>query len=224
MLSLAEPNLTLPVPCLVYGCTRRSRPAHSASAATTPCALQTLRGASTCCAQISVYSVRGRQRPLEAQHKSAGDLRQHQGPHPAAATRRGPCGSRGEGVLPRWFITADAEASRRWLNRRHQLLNRRLTATLKRMPSVFILNPDHRFLDAAKAPKKHLFAGDGYHLSAGEGVEELAEILVRSLEKVYGPGILASFSRVPTRHIIYACHHCGTKGHVNGDCYECCRP
>ncbi|XP_077493270.1 uncharacterized protein LOC144104248 [Amblyomma americanum] len=51
------------------------------------------------------------------------------------------------------------------------------------MPSVFILNPDHCFLDAAKAPKKHLFAGDGYHLSAGEGLEELAEILVRSLEK-----------------------------------------
>ncbi|XP_077485469.1 uncharacterized protein LOC144095678 [Amblyomma americanum] len=44
-------------------------------------------------------------------------------------------------VLPRWFITTDAEVSRSWLNRRH-LLNRKLTATLKRMPSVFILNPD----------------------------------------------------------------------------------
>ncbi|XP_077507099.1 uncharacterized protein LOC144116257 [Amblyomma americanum] len=126
-------------------------------------------------------------------------------------------------VLPRWFITADAEVSRTWLNRRH-LLNRKLTATLKRMPSVFILNPGHRFLDARKFPKRHLFGADGYHLSAGEGVEELAEILVRSLEKVYGPGILAPFSRVPTRHIINACHHCGTKGHVNGDCYEYCRP
>ncbi|XP_077519876.1 uncharacterized protein LOC144129633 [Amblyomma americanum] len=131
-------------------------------------------------------------------------------------------------VLPRWFITADAEVSRSWLNRRH-LLNRKLSATLKRMPSVFILNPDvstdmlHRFLDASKLPKRHLFGADGYHLS-GEGVKELAEILVRSLEKVYGPGILAPFSRVPTRHIINACHHCGTKGHVNGDCYEYCRP
>ncbi|XP_077501655.1 uncharacterized protein LOC144112701 isoform X1 [Amblyomma americanum] len=82
----------------------------------------------------------------------------------------------------------------------------------------------HRFLGAAKAPKRHLFAGDGYHLSAGEGVEELAEILVRSLEKIHGPGILAPFSRVPTRHIIYACHHCGTKGHVNENRYEYCRP
>ncbi|XP_077498779.1 uncharacterized protein LOC144109887 [Amblyomma americanum] len=89
-------------------------------------------------------------------------------------------------VLPRWFITADAEVSRSWLNRRH-LLNRKLTVTLKRMPSVFILNPDHRFLDARKLSKRHLFGADGYHLSAGEGVEELAEILVRSLEKVYGP-------------------------------------
>ncbi|XP_077498904.1 uncharacterized protein LOC144109975 isoform X2 [Amblyomma americanum] len=94
-------------------------------------------------------------------------------------------------VLPRWFITEDAE---------------------------------HRFLDARKFPKRHLFGADGYHLSAGEGVEELAEILVRSLEKVYGPGIAAPFSRVPTRHMINACHHCGTKGHVNGDCYEYCRP
>ncbi|XP_077501656.1 uncharacterized protein LOC144112701 isoform X2 [Amblyomma americanum] len=89
----------------------------------------------------------------------------------------------------------------------------------------FILkNMKHRFLGAAKAPKRHLFAGDGYHLSAGEGVEELAEILVRSLEKIHGPGILAPFSRVPTRHIIYACHHCGTKGHVNENRYEYCRP
>ncbi|XP_077502537.1 uncharacterized protein LOC144113360 [Amblyomma americanum] len=117
-------------------------PAHSASVATTPCALQALCGASTWCAQTSVYSLRGRQRPLKAQHKSAGDLRQHQGPRPAAATRRGPCGSCGEGVVPCWFITADAKVSRRWLNRRHQLLNRKLTATVKRMPSVFILNPD----------------------------------------------------------------------------------
>ncbi|XP_077513186.1 uncharacterized protein LOC144124425 isoform X2 [Amblyomma americanum] len=90
-------------------------------------------------------------------------------------------------VLPRCFASTDAEASLR-------LLNRKLTAALKRMPCVGILNPDHRFLDAVKAPKRHLFAADGYHLSAGEGIEELAEVFVRGLAKFYGAGILTPFS------------------------------
>ncbi|XP_077506702.1 uncharacterized protein LOC144115943 [Amblyomma americanum] len=120
-------------------------------------------------------------------------------------------------VLPRCFASTDAEASRR-------LLNRNLTAALKRMPCVGILNPDHRFLDAMKAPKRHLFAADGYHLSADEGIEELAEVFVRGLAKFYGAGILAPFSGAPARYIIHQCHQCGSKGHWHGDCYEYCRP
>ncbi|XP_077520925.1 uncharacterized protein LOC144132405 isoform X4 [Amblyomma americanum] len=93
-------------------------------------------------------------------------------------------------VLPRCFASTDAEASLR-------LLNRKLTAALKRMPCVGILNPDHRLLDAMKAPKRHLFATDGHHLSAGEAIEELAEVFVRGLAKFYGAGILAPFSGAP---------------------------
>ncbi|XP_077501325.1 uncharacterized protein LOC144112340 [Amblyomma americanum] len=116
------------------------------------------------------------------------------------------------------------------------------------MPCVGILNPDrasanggvypqilicsypsksnfqHRFLDAMKAPKRHLFAADGYHLSAGEGIEELAEVFVRGLAKFYGAAILAPFSDAPARYIIHQCHQCGSKGHRHGDCYEYCRP
>ncbi|KAK8787277.1 hypothetical protein V5799_022954 [Amblyomma americanum] len=36
--------------------------------------------------------------PNQFQMTVQGDLRQHQGPRPAAATRRGPCGPRGEGA------------------------------------------------------------------------------------------------------------------------------
>ncbi|XP_077520927.1 uncharacterized protein LOC144132405 isoform X5 [Amblyomma americanum] len=96
-------------------------------------------------------------------------------------------------VLPRCFASTDAEASLR-------LLNRKLTAALKRMPCVGILNPDHRLLDAMKAPKRHLFATDGHHLSAGEAIEELAEVFVRGLAKFYGAGILAPFSGAPARN------------------------
>ncbi|XP_077510894.1 uncharacterized protein LOC144121522 isoform X6 [Amblyomma americanum] len=77
----------------------------------------------------------------------------------------------------------------------------------------------HGFLDAMKAPKRHLIATDGYYLSAGKGIQELAEVFVRGLAKFYGVDILAPFSGAPARYIIHWCHHCGSKGHRHGDCF-----
>ncbi|XP_077500133.1 uncharacterized protein LOC144110937 [Amblyomma americanum] len=48
----------------------------------------------------------------------------------------------------------------RFEDRRRRHLNRRLTATMKRLSGVHVLNHEHRFLDASGEPMLSLFAAD----------------------------------------------------------------
>ncbi|XP_077518339.1 uncharacterized protein LOC144128649 [Amblyomma americanum] len=53
--------------------------------------------------------------------------------------------------------------------RRH--LNRRLTATMKRLSGVHVLNHEHRFLGASGEPMLSLFAADRYHVARRQGID-----------------------------------------------------
>ncbi|KAL3189889.1 hypothetical protein MRX96_020234 [Rhipicephalus microplus] len=82
-------------------------------------------------------------------------------------------------VLPRCFNPEDADAERN--KKKARLLNHKLTATLKRWPSVRILNAEHRYLNYSKEPRRALFAFDGYHVDRAQGINQLAKIIVASL-------------------------------------------
>ncbi|XP_077522971.1 uncharacterized protein LOC144133700 [Amblyomma americanum] len=57
----------------------------------------------------------------------------------------------------------------RFEDRRRRHLNRRLTATMKRLSGVHVLNHEHRFLDASGEPMLSLFAADRYHVARRHG-------------------------------------------------------
>ncbi|KAL3219358.1 hypothetical protein MRX96_030501 [Rhipicephalus microplus] len=57
-------------------------------------------------------------------------------------------------VLPRCFNPEDADAER--YKKKARLLNRKLTATLKRWPCVRILNAELRFFNYSKEPRRAL--------------------------------------------------------------------
>ncbi|XP_077548568.1 uncharacterized protein LOC144161861 [Haemaphysalis longicornis] len=121
-------------------------------------------------------------------------------------------------VLPRCSASAVAESKRR-------ALNRNLTRALKRMPDVFILNPEHKFLDALKKPKRFLLAVDGYHLNRFGGIKEMAEIMVKALSRKYGRSILLPGRPVlHRRYKVCQCGRCRAKGHSTGDCVAYCSP
>ncbi|XP_077547684.1 uncharacterized protein LOC144159874 [Haemaphysalis longicornis] len=121
-------------------------------------------------------------------------------------------------VLPRCFQSASAGSTRR-------LLNRKLTATPKRMRGVYILNAEHRFLNATKQPKRSLFAADGYHVSRDRGIDEMSAILVKALARRYGRGILSPDRAAPgAKYTFSRCVRCGAKGHERNDCLQYCSP
>ncbi|KAL3193780.1 hypothetical protein MRX96_000077 [Rhipicephalus microplus] len=82
-------------------------------------------------------------------------------------------------VLSRCFHPEDADAERN--KKKARLLNRKLTATLERWPSVRILNAEHRFLDYSKEPRRALFTFDGYNVDRARGINQLAKIIVAFL-------------------------------------------
>ncbi|XP_075740649.1 uncharacterized protein LOC142786844 isoform X2 [Rhipicephalus microplus] len=82
-------------------------------------------------------------------------------------------------VLPRCFNPEDADAERN--KKKARLLNRTLTATLKRWSWVRILNAEHRFLNNSREPRRAHFAFDGYHVDRARGINQLAKIIVTSL-------------------------------------------
>ncbi|KAL1436474.1 hypothetical protein MTO96_049705 [Rhipicephalus appendiculatus] len=122
-------------------------------------------------------------------------------------------------VLPRCYSPEDTDAVRK--RQKACLLNRKLTATFKRLPCVRILNAEHRFLNSAKEPRRGLFAYDGYHVSRGQGIDQLAKIIVSALARDFGPGI-RSFGRSEpgVSYRVLKCSHCNTKGHQSCECSQ----
>ncbi|XP_077535159.1 uncharacterized protein LOC144147018 isoform X2 [Haemaphysalis longicornis] len=121
-------------------------------------------------------------------------------------------------VLPRCSASAVAESKRR-------TLNRNLTRALKRMPDVFILNPEHKFMDSLEKPKRFLLAVDGYHLNRLGGIKEMAEIMVKALCRKYGRSILLPGRPIlHRRYKVCQCDRCRAKGHSTGECVAYCSP
>ncbi|XP_077511713.1 uncharacterized protein LOC144122070 [Amblyomma americanum] len=75
-------------------------------------------------------------------------------------------------VLPRHF---DEPRKAQFEDRRRRQLNRRLSATLKRLSGVHILNPEHRFLDVSGKPMLSLFAADRYHVARDRGIDQMSD-------------------------------------------------
>ncbi|XP_077484989.1 uncharacterized protein LOC144095056 [Amblyomma americanum] len=119
-------------------------------------------------------------------------------------------------VLPRHF---DEPRKAQFEVRRRRQLNRRLSATLKRLSGVHILNPEHRFLDASGKPMLSLFAADRYHVARDRGIDQMSKIIVAALVKIYGPGIAsASRARPGEVYVVHRCRRCGAKGHKTDHC------
>ncbi|KAH6921044.1 hypothetical protein HPB50_027967 [Hyalomma asiaticum] len=122
-------------------------------------------------------------------------------------------------VLPRCYHAEDTDAGRK--AHKQRLLNRKVTATLKRLPRVRILNAEHRFLDAAKRPRRNFFAYDGYHVHRCQGINQLSKILVSSLVRDFGQEIKSSAHSEPgSRYRVLNCCHCTTKGHKSFECFS----
>ncbi|XP_077484194.1 uncharacterized protein LOC144094146 [Amblyomma americanum] len=68
----------------------------------------------------------------------------------------------------------------RFKDRRRRHLNRRLTATMKRLSGVHVLNHEHRFLDASGEPMLSLFAADRYHVARRQGIDPSAHLFLCS--------------------------------------------
>ncbi|KAL3192626.1 hypothetical protein MRX96_058848 [Rhipicephalus microplus] len=120
-------------------------------------------------------------------------------------------------VLPRCFNPEDADAER--IKKKSRLLNRKLTATLKRWPCVRILNAEHRFLNYSKEPRRALFAFDGYHVDRAQGINQLAKIIVASLVRDFGLGIQSHGRSEPgARYRVLKCSHWNTKGNKSWEC------
>ncbi|XP_077489716.1 uncharacterized protein LOC144100751 [Amblyomma americanum] len=125
-------------------------------------------------------------------------------------------------VLPRHF---DEPRKAQFEDRRRRQLNRRLSATLKRLSGVHILNPEHRFLDASGKPMLSLFAADRYHVARDRGIDQMSKIIVAALVKIYGPGIAsASRARPGEVYVVHRCRRCGAKGHKTDHCWAYCSP
>ncbi|XP_077536296.1 uncharacterized protein LOC144148656 [Haemaphysalis longicornis] len=93
------------------------------------------------------------------------------------------------------------------------------------MRDVYILNAEHRFLNATKQPKRSLFAADGYHVSRDRGIDEISAILVKALARRYGRGILSPERAAPgAKYTFSRCVRCGAKGHERNDCLQYCSP
>ncbi|XP_077501755.1 uncharacterized protein LOC144112813 [Amblyomma americanum] len=106
----------------------------------------------------------------------------------------------------------------RFEDRRRRHLNRRLTATMKRLSGVHVLNHEHRFLDASGEPMLSLFAAD-------RGIDQMSKIIVAALVKIYGPGIAsASRARPGEVYVVHRCRRCGAKGHKTDHCWAYCSP
>ncbi|XP_075529501.1 uncharacterized protein LOC142560956 [Dermacentor variabilis] len=124
-------------------------------------------------------------------------------------------------VLPRCLEGADAEQKMK----KRRLLNRKLTATLKRMPCLRILNPEHRFLNASKKPRRPMFADDGYHVHRGRGIDQLAKIVVNGLAQQFGHCVKSPARAEPgALYKAVKCCFCNTKGHKSYECMKFCRP
>ncbi|XP_077485637.1 uncharacterized protein LOC144096675 [Amblyomma americanum] len=120
-------------------------------------------------------------------------------------------------VLPRHF---DEPRKAQFEDRRRRQLNRRLSATLKRLSGVHILNPEHRFLDASGKPMLSLFAADRYHVARDRGIDQMSKIIVAALVRIYGPGIAsASRARPGEVYVVHRCRRCGAKGHKTDHCW-----
>ncbi|XP_077491328.1 uncharacterized protein LOC144101962 [Amblyomma americanum] len=125
-------------------------------------------------------------------------------------------------VLPRHF---DEPRKAQFEDRRRRQLNRRLSATLKRLSGVHILNPEHRFLDASGKPMLSLFAADRYHVARDRGIDQMSKIIVAALVKIYGPGIASvSRARPGEVYVVHRCRRCGVKGHKTNHCWAYCSP
>ncbi|XP_077493584.1 uncharacterized protein LOC144104453 isoform X1 [Amblyomma americanum] len=106
----------------------------------------------------------------------------------------------------------------RFEDRRRRHLNRRLTATMKRLSGVHVLNHEHRFLDASGEPMLSLFAAD-------RGIDQMSKIIVAALVKIYGPGIASdSRARPGEVYVVHRCRRCGAKGHKTDHCWAYCSP
>lgn len=93
------------------------------------------------------------------------------------------------------------------------------------MQDVYILNAEHRFLNASKQPKRALFAVDGYHVSRDRGIDEMSRIVVKALARRYGQGILSPGRAAPgVKYTVYRCDRCRAKGHESNDCLHYCLP
>ncbi|KAH7979515.1 hypothetical protein HPB49_009712 [Dermacentor silvarum] len=126
-------------------------------------------------------------------------------------------------VLPRCLDSGDAYAERKMKKR--LLLNRKLTATFKRMPCLRILNPEHRFLHASKKPRRAMFADDGYHVHRGRGIDQLGEIVVNALAQQFGHDVKSRARAEPGAvYKAVKCCYCNTKGHKSNECMKFCKP
>ncbi|KAH7985001.1 hypothetical protein HPB52_024380 [Rhipicephalus sanguineus] len=87
--------------------------------------------------------------------------------------------------------------------------------TAKRLPSkrVIVLS-EHRFLNSSKEPRRAFLAIDGYHVHRGQGIDQLAKIIVSSLARDFGPGVKShAHSELGICYRLLKCSHCNTKGH-----------
>ncbi|XP_049272381.1 uncharacterized protein LOC125758760 [Rhipicephalus sanguineus] len=139
-------------------------------------------------------------------------MRQYREVSSATAARCGPRGVYVFKVLPRCSSSEDADAECQI--KKTRLLNRKLTATLERLPCVRILNAEHRFLNSSKEPRRAFLAIDGYHVHRGQGIDQLAKIIVSSLARDFGPGVKShAHSELGICYRLLKCSHCNTKGH-----------
>lgn len=124
-------------------------------------------------------------------------------------------------VLPRVYKRGNEDDALH-ANLKRRSLNKKLTATLKRIPGVRILNTDHLFLDHQKQPKCHLFACDGYHVSRCRGIFTMAKIIQKALIAEYGPGVVRANNHHREIYRVLQCSTCNTKGHTTGACHRYC--